>query len=92
MIIDERGRAYRNTVGLIANSQTKEPFTEKASLEIDAYPPDGRKRDLDNILKALLDAIEKAGVIENDSQFDEIRVSRKSKYKGGKVVIRISEI
>jgi crossover junction endodeoxyribonuclease RusA len=33
-----------------------------------AYPPDHRRRDLDNLAKAILDALQHAGVYGNDCQ------------------------
>lgn len=43
---------------------------------IEAVPPDARARDLDNVQKALLDALAKAGVYDNDSQIDDLRIRR----------------
>ena len=54
-----------------------------------AKPPDRRRRDLDNILKALLDSIVHAGVIEDDSQIDEIQITRGDVVADGAVVVRI---
>jgi Holliday junction resolvase RusA-like endonuclease len=42
------------------------------------HPPDYRDRDIDNLVKPMLDALEKAGVYENDSQVDAIAVVRGS--------------
>jgi crossover junction endodeoxyribonuclease RusA len=53
------------------------------------YPPDRRKRDIDNNMKSLLDAMEHAGVYENDSQIDDLHIIRCEVVKGGacKVVL-----
>lgn len=56
-----------------------------------ASPPDRRRRDLDNILKALLDSIAFAGVVEDDSQFDAICIVRQSPVKDGNLQIVICE-
>lgn len=42
------------------------------SLRVIAYPPDRRARDVDNLLKAPLDAMQHAGVFEDDSQVEEL--------------------
>lgn len=42
------------------------------SLRLFAYPPDRRARDIDNLLKAPLDALQHAGVCEDDSQVEEL--------------------
>jgi crossover junction endodeoxyribonuclease RusA len=40
------------------------------------YAPDKRARDLDNALKATLDALQKAGCFESDAQIDDLRIVR----------------
>lgn len=40
-------------------------------------PASTRRRDLDNVLKATLDAIQRCGVIEDDESFDRILVERR---------------
>lgn len=61
-------------------------------ITIRAYPPDRRERDLDNILKALLDAIAHAGAIESDKYIDAICISRGFIRKGGEVRVDIEMI
>jgi crossover junction endodeoxyribonuclease RusA len=39
-------------------------------------PPDKRRRDLDNLQKSCLDAIVLAGVMDDDSQIDDLRIFR----------------
>ena len=58
-------------------------------IEIDAFPPDKRKRDLDNLLKSLLDALQYANVYEDDNQIDKILITRKNEYLN-KLEIKIS--
>jgi len=63
------------------------------SLVMEVYPPDNRRRDLDNLLKATLDAMEKAGLYSDDKLFDDIRIIRRNVYKPeGKVIITIQEL
>lgn len=61
-------------------------------LSIDAYPPDRRRRDLDNILKPLLDVLEEYGVFPNDEQVDILTIRRRGPKKPGYVTVRLSEI
>jgi crossover junction endodeoxyribonuclease RusA len=56
---------------------------------IDAYPPDARVRDLDNLLKPALDSMQDYGMF-NDGQIDILRIRRME--KGGYVRVYISEI
>ena len=51
--------------------------------------PDKRKRDIDNVLKAIFDGIESSGIIEDDSQIEELHIKRGDVLKGGKVIMTI---
>jgi crossover junction endodeoxyribonuclease RusA len=64
----------------------------RLAIKIAAYPPDRRRRDLDNILKALLDSLTFAHVIEDDSQFDFISIARRDVIKDGAVQITITQL
>jgi crossover junction endodeoxyribonuclease RusA len=58
---------------------------------INVYPPDARKRDLDNLLKCLLDSLQTAKVYEDDSQIDYLLIKRE-KQKLAKLEINIESI
>lgn len=58
---------------------------------IDYYPARGRP-DLDNRLKPLLDALEHAGIYDNDRQIDDLRIRRKHNVKGGRVIVQLWRI
>ena len=49
---------------------------ERLHLEIRAFPPDRRKRDLDNITKPIQDLLETAGVFPDDCMVDRIALFR----------------
>jgi crossover junction endodeoxyribonuclease RusA len=57
----------------------------KARLQVTVflYPPDKRIRDIDNVIKPLLDALTQAKVFDDDSQVDRLLVVRKEKKIGG---------
>lgn len=65
---------------------------QRLRVDVLVYPPDRRKRDLDNLGKALLDALTKARVWADDSQIDVLTFSRKTIHRGGVVVVRIEVI
>jgi len=46
------------------------------SVEIRVHPPDRRRRDLDNVLKAALDSLQHAGVFCDDSQIVRLVVEK----------------
>lgn len=55
-------------------------------------PPDGRKRDLDNVLKCLLDSLTKAGLWEDDGQIDHLALIRGPISRpNGKICLALSD-
>lgn len=93
-LISEDGRAYRSGVALqiAAAHVVKSPLTSRLAIKICAAPPDRRARDLDNILKSLLDALTYGKLIRDDSQFDEIHIIRMPPSKPGTVTIFINPL
>jgi len=89
VVISKRGREYREEVISIFKGLKKDPIDGQIAMGIDAYPPDKRRRDIDNILKALLDALEHAGAYQNDNQIVKLLVSKHEPMTGGKVIVRI---
>ena len=77
MVISKEGRDYRQLARSIALGAGIKRMDARLGVIIDAYPPDYRKRDLDSILKALLDAL-KSIAYQDDSQIDRIEIRRRS--------------
>jgi len=93
--INKEGRAYRaltaETVASLPSSESKAP-EGRLSVLVSLYPPDRRRRDLDNTSKALLDALTHAGVYEDDDLIDRLTIERCAVTKGGKVRVCITEL
>ena len=68
VLISREGRLYRERITAILQSQGVTPMTGPVELELEIYPPDYRRRDLDNTLKGLLDSLQAAGAYGDDSQ------------------------
>lgn len=62
---------------------------EHLLVEVELYPPDKRRRDLDNYMKPLLDAITHAQVWADDSLIDQLFIYRGHPVKHGAVVVKI---
>ena len=91
MVISEEGRAYRSTVATILRAAGVQPMTGRLAVAIEAFPPDQRHRDLDNLLKAIGDSLQHGGAFPDDSQIAWLLIEKASIVRGGKVVVRITE-
>jgi crossover junction endodeoxyribonuclease RusA len=90
MVISAKGRQYRKDVmELLEGCQT---LHGRLKVTIIATMPDRRKRDLDNILKSLLDAMDHAGLFDDDEQIDQLHVFRSVVEKPGNVAVSIEEL
>jgi crossover junction endodeoxyribonuclease RusA len=61
-------------------------------LEIKIYPPDNRVRDIDNILKTVLDSLQFAKMFKNDSQVHQLYLEKMPVKKGGELEVKISSV
>ncbi len=64
----------------------------RLSVKIDMHPPDARRRDVDNVLKPLLDALQHGGAFRDDSQIDKLTIERMQPIKYGYTTIEIEAI
>ena len=89
-LLSEKGRAYREVVKAMFSDYS--PLAGRLSVSIVMMPPDRRKRDIDNVLKATLDGLTHAGVWGDDSQVSDLRIRWGENCKGGKLVIWVTGI
>jgi len=91
--ISPAGKKFTEEVFAVVKSQGSKGFGD-ASLGISVmiHPRSKRKFDLDNTLKAILDALMKASVYDDDSQFEYIEIARGEPKDGGAAVVHIYEI
>jgi len=93
-LISREGREYRTkVVEMVASCGQQIRVEGRLSVSIDAFPPDRRRRDLDNVLKALLDAMQHAGIYEDDANIDRLLIERMAvQPKNGQVIVTIETI
>jgi len=61
-------------------------------LDIYAYPPDRRARDIDNLSKVVQDALQDARVFANDAQIDQLWIERMEIVRGGELRVRLQSL
>lgn len=88
-LISRAGRLYRATVVRQLRQEHSSPLLGRLHVSIQAYPPDRRRRDLDNAQKALLDALQHAGIYADDSQIDHLDIARCERVTGGRMEVTI---
>ena len=92
IVISQQGRDYRQAVvDQVVLQDVAMHFTSKVKVSIEAWRPDKRKRDLDNLLKAVLDALTHAGMWDDDSQIVDLRIYWAEQI-GGMLKIQIEEV
>lgn len=91
--IGKRGVEFRAAV-FAEVRRGKRPAALKGNVRavIAAFPPDKRRRDLDNILKGLMDALTHSGVYYDDSQVKELTVRMMEPVAGGRVEVMVELI
>lgn len=88
--VSNEGRQYRRRVKAILAGVPK--LEGRLSIAVRVHCPDARTRDLDNVLKGLLDSLTAAGVWHDDNQLDRLIVVRDAPAKGGLVDLVISQM
>jgi crossover junction endodeoxyribonuclease RusA len=73
MILTKIGREYKNKIVEYLKTLNLTPIEQKVNLTINVYFKSNRKRDLDNILKPLLDCLT-GHLYVDDSQIDELHL------------------
>lgn len=90
--ISEQGQQFRTAVHVaVLQARANKKLAGRLAVSVELYPADKRKRDIDNCLKSLLDALAHSGVYLDDSQIDQLTVIRKENTKGGKCLVKIGE-
>ena len=91
--MSKAGREFReNVIQYVIDNNIPKFGDKKLKITLILRPRDKRKIDIDNRIKAVLDALEHAGVFDDDFQVDHIEMLRGEPLKGGLLHVCIEEI
>lgn len=88
-VISREGRRFRSNVVAILTTLRLQPLVGDLAVEVEVYPPDNRRRDIDNVQKALFDALQHGGAYADDSQIVHLSIAKCPPVAGGKTLVRI---
>lgn len=101
-IISKEGRLYKEQVKTMIRARDIPRISGPVMVRITLAPPDNRRRDLDNTLKAIFDAISDdvvkrknkddqiiPGIIDDDANIVKLNMAWSKKTPGGKVLLEI---
>lgn len=92
-VISSEGRTFRTNVCALlgGGGPRKPPSGGRIALCMDAFPPDRRRRDIDNLQKPVLDALQHAGVYQDDSQVDLLITRRQDRAVPPRLEVELNE-
>ena len=90
-LISREGRRFRERVCAQLAGLGVRRLSGPLRIEIEVYPPDRRRRDIDNVQKALLDALQHGGLYEDDSQIVKLDIERRGCIAQGRTIVRVQE-
>ena len=93
VLISREGRQYRDIVSAIVSARGIKTFDGDVFLSAVFYPPDRRRRDLDNVGgKVLIDALAFAGLFHDDFQIKRINLEMREPMENGLGVVTIGNL
>lgn len=95
VLLSEKGREYRVYTGQLLQAQRVAGvrLSGRLGVTVAVFPPDERTRDLDNLLKPLLDCLTHAATIEDDGLVDRLTIERGPKLRPwGLVTIALEQL
>ena len=92
-ILSPKGREFKAAVAdYVVEYRVPKLGDKKLRVSMVLFPRDKRKIDIDNRIKCVLDALQDAGVFDDDFQVDELSIVRGKPIKGGAIRVLIEEI
>ena len=91
-ILSKDGRLWFAAAADSVREQWPATVVTPVRVDILVIPPDKRKRDIDNVVKPVLDALTKGMALKDDSLVDWLTVERRPAEKPGRVEIAIRSL
>ena len=96
VLLSSDGRKYQiNCLAAVLKEHGMlEPLRGRLKAEVHVYQPDHRRRDIDNLLKSVLDVLKYTRVIKDDSLIDTLIITRDrlAIRPGGEVHVMVEEL
>ena len=93
MSLSPAGRKFKEAVSdYVVEYRVPKLGDSKLRISMVLFPRDKRKIDIDNRIKSVLDALQDAGVFDDDFQVDELSIVRGKTIKGGGIRVLIEQI
>ena len=90
--VSSEGKAYGVAVVALIRRLQEAALVGRISLDAKFYPPNRQRRDLDNCLKVMIDAIQASGIISNDFQIKKLSAEMFEPIPNGGAIVELSEI
>ena len=88
-LISREGRWFRQRVCAVLAAMGLRPLAGPLAVHVEIYPPDRRRRDIDNVQKSLFDALQHGGLYRDDSQVVRLVIEKRPCVPGGRTIVRI---
>lgn len=96
VILTKNGKLFRALVERLIREKRdngkipEQPLDGALEVKMKLYPPDKRRRDIDNYSKAVFDALTHGGFWKDDSQVVRQIIEKHNPVRGGKVEIYVT--
>ncbi len=91
-LISRQGRVFRESVCSLLALRRLHPLDGWLKVHLQIFPPDRRRRDVDNIQKPVLDALQHAGVYHDDFQIVSLCTDRLEPREGGQLIVTVTQV
>ena len=88
-LLSPAARRYKDNTRAILDALNLDPIPGRVAVALVAHPPDRRRRDLDNLVKIVLDSL-KGAAFGDDHLIDRISIERGDVEPGGLIRVRIA--